>query len=330
MDEVVRALVVGRDEPEALVVVEPLHGAGRHVWPLQLRCRRATRPAGARERTSVQRVEWRLTRSQPSDPVARVGGRRVSAPGPQSIDVALAVARVDRVVARARTRPRRAPGRASIRSLAAARRRSRRRPRRRRSGRCRSRWRSGRRPAPPSIVSEPGPVAIQSSPAPAVDRVDARCRRRSRRRRRRRGSSSLPASPESESMPGAAVEQVVAAPAEQDVVAVAAAQHVLVAGAVVVVGALVRAHRARRARRRRPGCGRCPAPPSIRSSPPSPKTTSSPPLASTWSSPARADEEVAEVGALDRHRGHGRRRHGEASRPAPRPGSVPRHRINPG
>jgi hypothetical protein len=24
-------LVVGRDEPEALVVVEPLHGAGRHL-----------------------------------------------------------------------------------------------------------------------------------------------------------------------------------------------------------------------------------------------------------------------------------------------------------
>src|SRR4051794_31121760 len=30
MDEEVLALVVGRDEPEALVVVEPLHGSGGH------------------------------------------------------------------------------------------------------------------------------------------------------------------------------------------------------------------------------------------------------------------------------------------------------------
>src|SRR5919106_4116351 len=32
MDEEVLAGLVGRDEPEALVVAEPLHGTGRHVF----------------------------------------------------------------------------------------------------------------------------------------------------------------------------------------------------------------------------------------------------------------------------------------------------------
>src|SRR3954470_17981283 len=32
MDEEVLAGLVGRDEPEALVVAEPLHGTGRHVY----------------------------------------------------------------------------------------------------------------------------------------------------------------------------------------------------------------------------------------------------------------------------------------------------------
>src|SRR3954453_12403469 len=38
MDEEVLAGLVGRDEPKALVVAEPLHGASRHVLPPRRRC----------------------------------------------------------------------------------------------------------------------------------------------------------------------------------------------------------------------------------------------------------------------------------------------------
>src|SRR5688572_6509958 len=38
VDEQVLATLVGRDEAEALVVVEPLHGSGRHVIPPRLVC----------------------------------------------------------------------------------------------------------------------------------------------------------------------------------------------------------------------------------------------------------------------------------------------------
>src|SRR3954469_1018641 len=38
MDEEVLAGLIGRDEPEALVVAEPLHGAGRHALPPRRRC----------------------------------------------------------------------------------------------------------------------------------------------------------------------------------------------------------------------------------------------------------------------------------------------------
>src|SRR3954454_11476357 len=45
--EHVLALVVGRDEPEALVVAEPLHGSSRHLMPPGCVCRRNAGGAGA-------------------------------------------------------------------------------------------------------------------------------------------------------------------------------------------------------------------------------------------------------------------------------------------
>src|SRR4051794_11014559 len=99
MDEEVRARVVGRDEPEALVVVEPLHGAGRHLAsPLRFAGPHA-RPE--RGKVPVSRVCVTLDMLTPSDLVASVGVDRVRAR--TTVDhVARSVTRLDRVVARAR------------------------------------------------------------------------------------------------------------------------------------------------------------------------------------------------------------------------------------
>src|SRR4051794_14918144 len=84
MDEEVRALLVGRDEAEALVVVEPLHGAGRHLLVSPLRSRRATLPGRAAEKYQCYPREWRLTCSQRVS-LSRVSASTVSEPDPQSI-----------------------------------------------------------------------------------------------------------------------------------------------------------------------------------------------------------------------------------------------------
>src|SRR5215216_8126066 len=50
VDEQVLATLVGRDEAEALVVVEPLHGSGRHVIPPWLVCTANAEDAAERQR----------------------------------------------------------------------------------------------------------------------------------------------------------------------------------------------------------------------------------------------------------------------------------------
>src|SRR3954468_14403999 len=84
MDEEVRALVVGRDEPEPLVVVEPLHGAGRHCSRVSAEISPGTPPGRAAEKYQCQPRQWRLTCSHLVS-LSRLSASTVSLPGPQSI-----------------------------------------------------------------------------------------------------------------------------------------------------------------------------------------------------------------------------------------------------
>src|ERR671930_2299603 len=59
VDEEVLATVVRRDEAEALVVVEPLHGSGRHVIPPWLVCTANAEDAARRQRLRALNTLWR-------------------------------------------------------------------------------------------------------------------------------------------------------------------------------------------------------------------------------------------------------------------------------
>src|SRR4029079_3797841 len=84
MDEEVRALVVGGDEPEALVVVEPLHGAGRHFLSHSAEFSPCHMPGRSAETYQCQAREWRLTCSHRVT-LSRVSASTLSRPAPQSI-----------------------------------------------------------------------------------------------------------------------------------------------------------------------------------------------------------------------------------------------------
>src|SRR4051812_34928606 len=83
MDEEVRALVIGRNEPEPLVVVEPLHGAGRHCSGVSAEISPGRPPGRAAEKYQCLPRQWRLTCSQRVS-LSRLSASTASLPGPQS------------------------------------------------------------------------------------------------------------------------------------------------------------------------------------------------------------------------------------------------------